>query len=264
MVITEKFVYIHKPKTGGTFVTDALLKLYDGTWNLLVHLKLATLKVVHYENELGKLSLTANKHGGCSDIPRGHQQKIIVSTIRNPFDYYVSQYEFGWWKRKEWVKYYRGFAGFSEKFPSFPDITFRQFMELIHLVFNPPGYTDFDNAETPGRNTIEFIDMYFKSPSVIYDKISVAYAQSDLMRDDMHPVHFIFTHKLNQQLHEFLIEMHYPPDKISFILKKEKMLPQGKGRTEKQPWQNYYTDDLIDLVRKKDAFLFSLFPEFCM
>ncbi len=37
MVVTDKFVYIHKPKTGGTFVTDALLRLYEGKWNLWKH-----------------------------------------------------------------------------------------------------------------------------------------------------------------------------------------------------------------------------------
>ena len=263
MVITDKFVYIHKPKTGGTFVTDALLKLYDGKWNLFIHARLALLKVIHFKNQFGTLSFTANKHGGCHDIPKGHTKKIILSTIRNPFDYYVSQFEFGWWKRKEWVKYYSTFPDFKQRFPSFPDLSFRQFMELIHLVFNPEGYHDFDNPGSIGRNTIEFIDMYFKSPVKSYNKINSEYAQSGLFRNDMHPVRFLFTHKLNLQLHEFLLEMHYPADKIAFILKKEKVLPQGKGRINKPAWQRYYTSDLMDLVRKKDDFLFSVFPEFC-
>lgn len=262
MVITDKFVYIHKPKTGGTFVTDALLKLYDGKWNLLMHAKLATLKVIRYKNQFGTLIFTADKHGGCSHIPEGHLHKTIVSTIRNPYDYYVSQYEFGWWKRKEWLKYYSQFPWFKQKFPSFPAISFRQFMELMHLAFNPQGFIDFEDPASPGRNTFEFIEMYFKSPSNSYNKISVDYAQSGLIRDDMYPVKFIFTHKLNQQLYEFLCKMDYPQDKIEFILKKEKVLPQGKGRNAKQDWRQYYTDDLIDLVRKKDAFLFSIFPEF--
>jgi len=262
MVITDKFVYIHKPKTGGSFVTDALLKLYEGKWSMLVHLKLATLKVVHYKNQFGTLSLTANKHGGCSEIPPGHLEKIIVSTIRNPFDYYVSQYEFGWWKRKEWSRYFSRFPGFKEKFPTFPSIHFRQFMELIHLAFNPHGFSDFDNPESPGRNTIEFVDMYAKSPAATYNKISVNYANSNSMKEDMYPVEFIFTDRLNSQLYEFLHKIDYPQDKIEFILKKEKVLPQGKGRSAKQDWRQYYTNDLIDLVRKKDEFLFSLFPEF--
>jgi hypothetical protein len=90
-------------------------------------------------------------------------------------------------------------------------------MELMHLAFNPRGFTDFDDPASPGRNTFEFIEMYFKSPSNSYNKISVDYAQSNLIGDDMYPVQFIFTHKLNRQLYEFLCKMDYPQDKIEFI-----------------------------------------------
>jgi len=69
MVITDKFVYIHKPKTGGTFVTDALLRLHDGKWNFLMHGKLAVLKEIHFRNKLGTLIINNNKHGGCREIP---------------------------------------------------------------------------------------------------------------------------------------------------------------------------------------------------
>ena len=64
MVITDKFVYIHKPKTGGTFVTSALLKLYNGNWNFLIHAQLALLGEVHFKNQFGKLIFNSNKHGG--------------------------------------------------------------------------------------------------------------------------------------------------------------------------------------------------------
>lgn len=262
MVITDKFVYIHKPKTGGSFVTDALLALYDAKWNRLSHLKLALKGKISYFNGFGELRLTSAKHGGCSLIPGKEQSKIIVSTIRNPFDYYVSQFEFGWWKRSEWLKYYRTFPEFKQKFSQFPYLNFRQFMELTHFVFNPESFRDFDDPEAPGRNTIEFIDMYFKSPQEVYERVNSTYAQSGLFKNDMYPVRFIFTHKLNRQLYDFLLETGYPADKIEFILQKEKVLPQGKGRINKPKWREYYTDELIELVRKKDNFLFSAFPEF--
>lgn len=263
MVITDKFVYIHKPKTGGSFVTDALLALYDAKWSHLSHLKLALTGKISYNNSFGELKITSAKHGGCSLIPDGEKSKIIVTTIRNPFDYYVSQFEFGWWKRSEWLKYYRTFPEFKQKFYQFPHLNFRQFMELTHCVFNPGNFRDFDDPDTPGRNTIEFIDMYFKRPQDVYGRVNSTYAQSGLFKNDMYRVRFIFTHKLNKQLYDFLLEMGYPQKDIEFILKKEKVLPQGKGRVNKPKWRDYYTDDLIDLVRKKDNFLFSIFPEFC-
>jgi hypothetical protein len=262
MVITDKFVYIHKPKTGGTFVTSALLKVYNGKWNFLVHARLAFLKAVHFENQFGRLSLTANKHGGCLDIPKEHREKLIVSTIRNPYDYYVSQYEFSWWKRKEWHRYYKSFDGFTVQFPTFPDLSFKQFMELMTMVFNPSPYQNFNDSGALGRYTVELINDCFYKPGEVFPKITREYVTSGDYKRDMFKVHFIFTHKLNQQLHDFLLEQGYPGESIQFILDKKKVLPQGKGRNKNQKWEKYYTDELRELVRKKDWFLFELFPEF--
>lgn len=262
MVITDKFVYIHKPKTGGTFVTSALLKLYDGKWNYFNHAKLAFLKKIHFTNHLGKLTLTANKHGGCLEIPNGHREKLIASTIRNPYDHYVSQYEFGWWKRKEWHKYYKTFDEFALKFPTFPDINFQQFMELMPMVFNPAPHKDFHNEFALGWGTVDFINDCFYKPAEVLKNINKDYVRSGNYKEDMFPVEFIFTHKLNQQLHDFLLAQGYPQKSIDFIQTKDKVLPQGKGRTKNQKWEKYYTPELMDLVRKKDWFLFDLFPEF--
>lgn len=262
MVITDKFVYIHKPKTGGTFVTDALLQLYEGNWNLLIHAKLAFLKAIHFRNELGTLILTANKHGGCRDIPKDYLNRQIVSTIRNPFDYYVSQYEFGWWKRKSWYNYYKKMDGFDKYNSSFPDLSFTQFMELMPLVFNEAAHRDFHNPHALGRNTVEFINDCFYRPGEVMQKLDENYVRNGAYRNDMFPVQFIFTHRLNQQFYDFLLSQGYPAERISFIITKKKVLPQGKGRSKDQSWEKYYTPELKELVRTKDRFLFELFPEF--
>jgi hypothetical protein len=262
MVITDKFVYIHKPKTGGSFVTDALLKLYDGKWNLFIHAKLALLKTIHFKNDFGTLIFTANKHGGCHDIPKEHLQKTIISTIRNPYDYYVSQYEFGWWKRKAWHNYYKKFDGFKKYSSSFPNLSFQQFMELMPMVFNKAPHNEFNNPDALGRSTVEFINDCFYEPENVSQKMTENYILSGAYKNDMFPVKFIFTHRLNQQLHDFLLEQGYPAESIAFIITKKKVLPQGKGRGKDQHWEKYYTPELKELVRKKDWFLFQMFPEF--
>ena len=262
MIITEKFIYIHRPKTGGSFVTDALLKLYGGKWNFWKHAKLAIFKEIHFKNVLGTLTFNANKHGGCSEIQPKYKDRSIVSTIRNPYDYYVSQYEFGWWKRNDMQKYYKNVDRFSERFASFPALSFTQFMELMTAALNEPPFKDFYNQSAMGRYTAEFIKDYFYDSNTALDKLSADYFKNGVFKQDMFPVKYIFTHSLNQQLHQYLKELDYPEEDIEFILKKEKMLPQGKGRTSDQKWQTYYTPELKELVRKKDWFLFELFPEF--
>lgn len=262
MVITDKFVYVHKPKTGGTFVTDALLKLYDGHWNFFVHARLAALKYVRFRNPIGTLILTADKHGGCRHIPKAHRHKTILSTVRNPFDYYVSQYEFGWWKRKEWHRYYKTFDGFEKYAGAFPNLSFVQFMELMTMVFNPPPHQDFYNPLALGRNTVEFVNDFFYDTKTVLPKLTDAYISAGSFRQDMFPVTFLFTHGLNRQLYTFLLNQGYSEDRIAFILNKKKVLPQGKGRSEKQRWEDYYTPELKALVRQKDRLLFEAFPEF--
>jgi len=262
MIITEKFTYIHRPKTGGSFVTDALLKLYDGKWNLFIHCKLALLKEIHFKNSLGTLTFTANKHGGCREIPQKYADRKIISTIRNPFDYYVSQYEFGWWKRKAFLKYFRRIDNFKQRFPSFPDLSFPEFMELMAAAFNDPMQRDFKNQKALGSYTFEFIRDHFYDPKKVLQKLSESYISSGEYLHDMYPVEFIFTHRLNQQLHDYLMTNGYPKDAIDFILIKEKVLPQGKGRSKEQKWQKYYSPELKKLVRKKDWIFFALFPEF--
>ncbi len=262
MIITEKFIYIHRPKTGGSFVTDTLLKMYDGNWNWLSHVKLAVFNEIHFTNRLGTLTINGNKHGGCNQVPPKYQNRSIVSTIRNPFDYYVSQYEFGWWKRKSWLKYYRDIDGFNDRFASFPDISFTGFMELMTAVFNEGIHKEFYNENAIGRYTAEFIQDYFYQPAMALEKLQDDEYKNKGFSQYMYPVQFIFTHRLNQQLHDFLLGNGYPNADIDFILKKEKVLPQGKGRSGEQKWEKYYTPELKQLVRKKDWLLFDLFPEF--
>ncbi|WP_161795859.1 hypothetical protein [Synechococcus sp. GFB01] len=72
MLITEHFVFIHYPKTGGTFVTRALERLY------------------------GESLININKHGTCRDVPAEHAGKPLLSTHRHPLSRLLSHYEFRW------------------------------------------------------------------------------------------------------------------------------------------------------------------------
>jgi hypothetical protein len=262
MIITDKFVYVHRPKTGGTFVTNVLYQLHEVKWNLWTHLKLATFDEVAFKSNLGKLTIYKTKHGGSLEIPLKYRNRLILTNFRNPYDYYVSQYEFGWWKRKECLKYYHKVEDFKSKFANFPNLTFIQFMQLLCEAYNDAPNNNFDNEIAIGHYTIDFLRNHFYEPNSSVWKISSDYFSSGDYKNDMFPTHFILTHTLNQQLYDFLLEQGYPKNAIEFILKKEKVLPLGKGRSNEQKWEKYYTPELKKLVRKKDSFLFEMFPEF--
>ncbi len=68
MLITDKFVFIHFPRAGGTFVYDVVKKFFPTAFELGYHLP----------REL---------------LPKEYAHLPILGTIRNPWDFYVSWYE---------------------------------------------------------------------------------------------------------------------------------------------------------------------------
>ncbi len=98
MLITDQFIYIHQPKTGGTFVTDTLFTLYRASWGLgqLARCRIAG-KNVYTHPRYGRLVHHKEKPLPLVDIlTRMYSPGRHAGTVRNPFDWLLSQFEFGW------------------------------------------------------------------------------------------------------------------------------------------------------------------------
>jgi hypothetical protein len=135
-------------------------------------------------------------------------------------------------------------------------------LQLTAAAFNDNANKGFNNTTALGYYTVDFIRNHFYNPNQVLLKANEDYFKTGNYINDMYPLHFICTHQLNRQLYDYLLKKDYPKASLDFILKKERVLPLGKGRTEEQKWQKYYTPELKELVRKKDRFLFAIFPEF--
>ena len=66
MIVTDKFVFIHFFRTGGTFINELLLEHVGG-------------KMLCY-------------HGHSSIIPNEYKHLPVIGIVRNPWDWYVSVY----------------------------------------------------------------------------------------------------------------------------------------------------------------------------
>ncbi len=263
MIFTDKFVYVHEPKTGGTFVTSVLLRLHEFKWNRWTHLRSTLRPNLVHQNKYGTFIYNNNKHGGCGQIPAAQRHKPVLATVRNPYDLYVSQYEFGWWKRKEFLKYYRAIPEFETKYAQFPDLSFGEYMKLTDAAFHDGGKNGSGAFERPGLHTENFIKFYFRNPREVIEKIDGEYIDSQEYRADMiDDLHFIRTDNLNRGLYDFLLKIGYPDEDIRFILDLDKILPRGRGRNRDQAWQKYYTPELKREVRQRDHLVFEMFPEF--
>jgi hypothetical protein len=260
MIFTDRFSYIHQPKTGGTFVSTALLRVHGVHWNLLTHVASTMISELSFRGRYGTLVYHNNKHGGCNEIPPRLRREVTLATARNPFDLMVSQYEFGWWRRREFWQYYRAIPDFASCFPRFPELSFAEYVELSELAFHRPGGGD--PGTRPGLLTREFMHYYFKDKTRALARFGEDYIESRAYEEDMHPVRFLRQDRLNQDLHDFLLEAGYDSGDIGFIPDMARVLPGGKGRTREQSWERYYTPELKETVRKRERLLLKLFPEF--
>lgn len=264
MILHDKFVYIHLPKTGGTFVTNMLGQLHNSNGQGS-HLTRFTTKFFGTTgNDIIDTDRYGTKHGTCRQIPVLFRNKPIFTTIRNPYERYVSDYEFGWWKKYP-EKYFFDYQKVYSLYPDFPEISFYDFVEVMNNYTFSEQF-EFSGINLPfyfGMQTYLFIKYFFKYPHLqILSQMNRDYFEQQKYQQDMFPVTFIKTHNLNQGLYDFLLYLGYESHKIDFILYSEKVFPKEGGRNETQAWQKYYTPKLKQFVKSKEKLLFKLFPEF--
>jgi hypothetical protein len=256
MIFTDRFVYLHEPKTGGSFVTEALLRLHGLAWSRRLRLE-AMLRghVTRNGGPYGRFTYHNLKHGTWSQVPRPHRQKPVLATLRGPYEMYVSQYEFGWWRRPDMRRWFAGVPGFERRFPRFPDLSFAEFVELWDAAMGDPG----DGGR--GAWTRQFIRFYFRDPNHARTLSDDALRDPEARRIAMPPIHFVRTDGLREGLHAYLVDQGYRAGDAGFILEMEKVLP-GRGRRDDQRWERYYTPELKDRVRRRERLLMEIFPGF--
>jgi hypothetical protein len=71
MLVTDKFVFGHLPRSGGTFVCDVIRKFFPSAYEIGHHVP----------REL---------------LPREYSHLPVLGTIRNPWEFYVSLYHYVW------------------------------------------------------------------------------------------------------------------------------------------------------------------------
>jgi len=139
MILTDDFVFLHPPKTGGTFAGAMIHRLYPDRRRQL-------LERLRGVRPLGRPARQeVHKHAPRHRIPASHAHLPVPATVRSPYESYVSTYEF-----KEWAKGRRNpeFASYDwdrieADFPAFPQLSFADFLTVLGRV----GY----RIDTPDR-----------------------------------------------------------------------------------------------------------------
>lgn len=248
MIVTDRLVFVHMPKTGGTFVRKVLEELYGVApaprgrlARLLRRLRPRRRPPFHQ----------LRKHGACREIPPEAAHLPILGCVRNPLDRYVSQYTFGWWRTHP-----EEFPGIAEH-PSFPELTFTEFVELAMERFARHDHPRVDPSL--GWHTVQLVEWYGLDPKRLLG--SSAALTAERLRDGLFPVTFLHTDRLNHDLLEALLELGFPADRLAFIRELPRIYPREGGRPPTEGWEAYYTPALRRLVRHRERLLFELFPE---
>ncbi|MDQ3205604.1 MAG: sulfotransferase family 2 domain-containing protein [Pseudomonadota bacterium] len=248
MLITPDFVFIHMPKTGGTFITQML-------------------RLVYGERAVE----TGGKHATCDEIPAAERGKPILSVIRSPFDRYVSQYHYGWWKMHP--QEYCDPAPILKQFPSYPQVDFGDFVTIANRHFVNVHRGASSGYETPhlppdltlGWHTEQFIRFFCRDPHRAFSSIAAHDLDRGHLEGFEHSVEFLRTETLNQDIAAYLQRFGVEAEALRTLREHRPVMPDDAHEARaRRDARDYYDRGLIDFVSRKEAFLFNRFPDYRM
>ncbi len=263
MIVTDRFVLLNYPRTGSTFVRDALKRIHaarDGAVRRLVartgllRRSLDELILPIDRTSSARREGRRSQHGRYGQIPREHRGKVVVSVLRNPYDRAVSTFEHGFWRDHppddpERVR---------ERYPSFPELSFDEYLRMTDEL----GRDDVrDGAAVPddvGAHSLHFLRFYSRDPDALLRTLSNV-PPIDTLRDGLGDVRFLRFERLREELAGFLHEFGYTREHVRVV---HELPRRNEARTRAdRSWRDYFTPALATWFRTRERTLFELFPE---
>lgn len=269
MILSSKYVILNFPKTGSTFTRKMIERLEDGplerlfwgkflagsSWTPSRPGKRAWLKrqamrlpvryglsrpVEVYFPKLADPDQPPDQHGGASQIPREFRRLPVAVCIRHPLDRIVSQYHFAWYARYPAAPV----ETLKEAFPSFPDLTFEEYLEYVRRYVVPSRLSAIGtDRRNVGSQTVDFIQMLSVSPVEMLDRLDDEFVNSGKFLRYLPPrLNLLRNERLNDDLVDFLNRVGYDPSDTAFIPDAGRIQPrEGTSRAVEDAWTNYYT-----------------------
>lgn len=266
MIVTDRFVFLAFPRTGTTFVREALKRLYLRTEpGLLASIglrrapsasRLRELILPMTDTLMAEREGRRSQHGGCRQIPAAARHLPIFSLTRDPLDQIVSAYEHRFWREQPvWdVETLRA------AYPGYPELTFEQYLAMMRTYGVQNLLKGKPLRARVGFLTLRFLKFYGLDPEGLVDSLTDDVVDHELFRAELAPVHFIHTENLVPELRAFLATVGFPAATTEFMttLPKVNAAEPRRGR----PWETYYSPALAERTRYEERALFRLFPEY--
>lgn len=258
MFITSRFVLLNFPKTGSTFARNVLAELHRPSTFRTLLIQAGLAKPLYQDLILPRylvdpsVAVRSTQHLVYAQVPEQDRQKLILTVVRDPFSRLISAFEY-----RDWVRYpMASIDTLRRSWPTFPDLSFEDFLAMNYALGPRQLVGDMALNLDLGPLTLQFIRFYARDPRAFLRNLG---PDTDLLTDmDEHfpPIHFLHTERLNQELHDLLLDLGYPRDRIAFILHRAKVNSTERSRTE------YFTPALRALVLRKEHLFFQRFPEY--
>jgi hypothetical protein len=226
MIVTDKFVFIHLPRTGGTFVTDLIMKFFPSAREIGYHLPMSLL-------------------------PKEYSHLPLLGAVRNPWEFYVSWY-YHIWPRD---------IG-KPLFSWLTDDCKEQFEGAIRNALNLGA--DNDRLDSLIEKLPDTVDYRTRNiPNITKDSVrkvrgtGVGYCtfRFNQLFGNADEVFFCRLETLRQDLVRFFEHIDAAPDELrDYVLRSEK-----KNTAEHLHYSTYYTPELADLVSIRDRQLIERF-----
>lgn len=259
MFVTDRFVFLHQPKTGGTFVSAILARVHEARGDAVATAYVEPGSDVAPPGPGAAFKLMLGEryqHGRRQDLPASLRHHRLVATVRNPYDRYASQFEFAWWRRMP--EMFGPVEETRRAYPRFPDLSFDDFVHLTNAVAVPACDAV---AEPVGFHTYQFIEFFARDPEAAWRGLCNG-TDRERWALETRDVEFLDQARLNADLHAFLLRMGYAAGDVAFVRDADRIWPPEGGRPAGDDWRRYYSPDMKTYVRRRDRLLFERFPQF--
>jgi hypothetical protein len=256
MIIADDFVFLHPPKTGGSFVTEVLTDIYA--------------------RQLGRPFINLNKHGYTESIPCEHRSKPRVTIVRNPFDYYASTYQFGYWidRERERSLTLWNDAEMRLRFPSYPYLKFPEFLEGALEIGHKhlgPSHQELARDLRLGPQTIRTLQFSLPDYITALETFRIT-GDVGVLNSQVKLTRFLHTETLNKDMFDWLMELGVPARIAAPVLAKPNIKPlntpngvvlkNGHGQNRSAHWSELFDEGTRAAVVEHEWLFFALFPEY--
>ncbi len=265
MFITEDFVMLNLPKTGSSFARAVLKELYDREHKRtsLINKFLIKLKIIsplYKELVLPNIKIQGVKqeyeeHGTYIQIPKNNINRKIFSIVRNPYDRFLSSYEFRAWERKRQISD----ELINEHFPTFPNLTIDDYLRLQKLTMKYGRLGGRELNCKIGTQSVQFIQMFFKNPKKVLENITDEYIDSDKVFDDIADISFIKQENLRTNLINFLLQNGFNEKDVNFINDFKRVNTTKKIFKDRT---KLWTQNSVDYIKKEERLIFKILKKY--